>query len=131
MESSFPIVGQEFFFAETCLPSCFLATRIHVTILCTILLFLLLLQFWSIGLISQFLDHFTDGRSPWTGDQLVARQLPKHRTTQTQENAHAHTPKSMPRVRFEPTIPASARAKTVHAVNRSAAVTDYVEYTAH
>jgi hypothetical protein len=24
---------------------------------------------------------FTDGRAPWTGDQLVARPLPKHRTT--------------------------------------------------
>jgi hypothetical protein len=37
---------------------------------------------WSIGLISQFLDHFTDGRTPWTGDQLVA---------QTQ-NKRIHTP---------------------------------------
>jgi hypothetical protein len=32
-------------------------------------------------------DHFTDGRTPWTSDQLVARPLPKHRTTQTQ-NKH-------------------------------------------
>jgi hypothetical protein len=46
---------------------------------------------WSIGLISQFLDHFTDGRTAWTGDQLVARSLPKHRTTQTQ-NKRIHTP---------------------------------------
>jgi hypothetical protein len=29
-------------------------------------------HFWSIGLISQFLDHFTDSRTPWTGDQFVA-----------------------------------------------------------
>jgi hypothetical protein len=42
---------------------------------------LILLQLWSIGLISQFLDHFTDSRTPWTGDQLVARPLPKRRTT--------------------------------------------------
>jgi hypothetical protein len=28
---------------------------------------------------------FTGGRFPWTGDQLVARPLPKHRSTQTQE----------------------------------------------
>jgi hypothetical protein len=34
---------------------------------------------------------FTDCRTPWTGDQLVARPLPKHRATQTQKNAH--TPK--------------------------------------
>jgi hypothetical protein len=32
---------------------------------------------------------FSDGRTPWTGDQLVARPLPKHRTTQTQ-NKHIH-----------------------------------------
>jgi hypothetical protein len=56
-----------------------------------LLSFLLLLPLWSVGLISQFLDHFTDGRTPWTGDQLVARPLPIHRTTQTQENAHTHT----------------------------------------
>jgi hypothetical protein len=31
----------------------------------------------------QFHDHFTYGRTPWTSDQLVARPLPKHRTTQT------------------------------------------------
>jgi hypothetical protein len=30
---------------------------------------------------------FTGGRAPWTGDLLVARPLPKHRTTQTQNNA--------------------------------------------
>jgi hypothetical protein len=34
---------------------------------------------------------FTDGRTPWTGDQLVARPLSKHRTTQTQ-NKRKHTP---------------------------------------
>jgi hypothetical protein len=26
---------------------------------------------------------FTDGRTPWTSDQLVARPLPKHRKTCT------------------------------------------------
>jgi hypothetical protein len=45
-----------------------------------------LFPLWSIGLISQFLDNFTDGRTPWTGDQLVARPLPTHRT-----NAHRHS----------------------------------------
>jgi hypothetical protein len=39
----------------------------------------------------QFYDHFTDGRTPWTSDQLVAKPLPKHRTTQTQ-NKHVHIP---------------------------------------
>jgi hypothetical protein len=27
---------------------------------------------------------YTDGRTPWTGNQAVARSLPIHRTTQTQ-----------------------------------------------
>jgi hypothetical protein len=34
---------------------------------------------------------YTDGRSLWEGDQPVARPLPKHRTTQTQ-NKRIHTP---------------------------------------
>jgi hypothetical protein len=50
-----------------------------------------MLPLWSRGLISQFLGHFTDGGTPWTGDQLVARPLPKHRTTQTQ-NKRINTP---------------------------------------
>jgi hypothetical protein len=42
---------------------------------------------WS---LIQFRNHFcTDGRTPWTSDQLVARSLPKHRT-QTQ-NKRIHT----------------------------------------
>jgi hypothetical protein len=32
----------------------------------------------------QFLNLYTDGRTPWTGDQPVARPLPTHTTTQTQ-----------------------------------------------
>jgi hypothetical protein len=54
----------------------------------------LLLSFpiWSIWMISQFYDHCTDGRTPWTGDQLAARPLPKHRITQTQnKRIHTHT----------------------------------------
>jgi hypothetical protein len=35
-----------------------------------------LLQFYNLC--------YTDGKTPWTGDQLVARPLPTHRTTQTQ-----------------------------------------------
>jgi hypothetical protein len=44
------------------------------------------------ALISDFFqlhNHFTDDRTPWTSDHLVARPLPKHRTTQTQ-NKHIH-----------------------------------------
>jgi hypothetical protein len=35
-------------------------------------------------------SFFTDGRTPWTSDQPVARLLPKHTTTQKQ-NKHIHT----------------------------------------
>jgi hypothetical protein len=43
------------------------------------------------GLIFQFLNLFyTDGRTPWTSDQPVARPLPIHRTTQTQKNAQTY-----------------------------------------
>jgi hypothetical protein len=72
---------------------------------------------------------FKDGRTPWTGDQLVARPLPRHGTTQTQKNAHTHQT-SMSWVGFERTIPASERAKTVYALDRSATVTgDYFPYS--
>jgi hypothetical protein len=65
---------------------------------------------------------FTDGRTPWMGDQLVARPLSKHRKRQTQKNAHTHQT-SMPWMGSEPTIPASERAKTEHALDCSATVT--------
>jgi hypothetical protein len=36
-------------------------------------------------LLLQFRNPFyTDGRTPWTSDRAVARPLPTHRTTQTQ-----------------------------------------------
>jgi hypothetical protein len=37
---------------------------------------------WS---LSQFITLYTVGRTPWMGDQLVARSLPTHRI-----NAHKH-----------------------------------------
>jgi hypothetical protein len=75
-------------------------------------------------LLFSFMIIFTDGRTPWASDQLVARPLPKHRTTQTQ-NKHIHQT-SMSYVGFEPTIPASERAKTVHALDRSPTVTGHL-----
>jgi hypothetical protein len=33
---------------------------------------------------SSVIFFYTDCRTPWTGDQLVARPVPKHRTAQTQ-----------------------------------------------
>jgi hypothetical protein len=60
---------------------------------------------------------YTDGRTPRTGDQPVTRPLPTHRTTQRQNK---RTQTSMPRMGFEHTIPASERAKTVHALAQAA-----------
>jgi hypothetical protein len=59
----------------------------------------------------QFLNPYTVGRTPWTRDQPVARPLPAHRTTQTQNK---RTQTSMSRVGFEPTIPVFESTKTVH-----------------
>jgi hypothetical protein len=53
------------------------------------------------------------------GDQLVARPLPIHRTTKTQNK---RTQTSMPPVRFEPTIAVFEREKTVHTSDRAATV---------
>jgi hypothetical protein len=47
----------------------------------------------------QFLNFYTVDRTPWTGDQPVARPLPIHRTAQTQNK------RTQPQVGFEPTIP--------------------------
>jgi hypothetical protein len=50
--------------------------------------FLLALQPpWAWPLIFQFYDHFTEGRTRWTSDQLVAKPLPKHT-----QNKHIHIP---------------------------------------
>jgi hypothetical protein len=44
------------------------------------------------------LDLYTIGRTPWMSDQLVARTLPKYRTTQTQnKRARTHTKHPCPR----------------------------------
>jgi hypothetical protein len=62
----------------------------------------------------------TVGRTPWTGDQLVARPLPvhKHRKSHTQ---HKHLT-SISWMGFEPTVSESVPAKIVHALDRSASV---------
>jgi hypothetical protein len=62
---------------------------------------------------------YTVGRTPFKGDQPVARPLPTHRTTQT-ENKRTKT--SMPLVGFEFTIPIFERAKTVHGLDRAETV---------
>jgi hypothetical protein len=69
-----------------------------------------------------FLILYTVSRTPWTGDQPVARPLPTHRTTQ--KNKRTQT--SMPRVGFEPTIPVFERSKTVHALDSAVTVIGYL-----
>jgi hypothetical protein len=66
-----------------------------------------------------FLNLYTVGRTPWTGDRPFARPLPTYRTAQTQNK---RTQKSMPRVGFEPITPVFERAKTVHALDRATTV---------
>jgi hypothetical protein len=43
---------------------------------------------WTMATFFQFLNTYTIGRTPWTGDQPVARPLPTHRSTQTQNKPH-------------------------------------------
>jgi hypothetical protein len=73
----------------------------------------------DLGRFFSFLTLRTVGRTPWTGDQPVARPLPTHRTTQILNN---RTQTFMSRVGFEPTIPAFKRAKTVEALDCAATV---------
>jgi hypothetical protein len=67
--------------------------------------------FLDLGRFFSFFIPYTVGRTPWTRDQSVARPLPTHRTTQTQ-NKRIQT--SMPRLGFERTTSVFQRAKTVH-----------------
>jgi hypothetical protein len=68
--------------------------------------------------LSEF-EPATVGRTFWTGDQPVAKPLPRRRTAQTQNK---RTQTSMPSVGFEYTIPVLERAKTFHALDRAATV---------
>jgi hypothetical protein len=98
-------------------------THTHTYIHTYIFFVLFAPTFWSIGLIFQFLDHSqTVGL---LGRVISSSQgLYLYRTTQTQKDAHTHTHQtSMPCVGFEPTISASERAKTVHALDLAATVT--------
>jgi hypothetical protein len=87
-------------------------------------------KFWlycpllCLGRFFRFLIIYTVSRTPWTGDQPVARPLPPYRTIQTQKK---RTQTSMPPVGFEATIPAFERAKTVHALDRAATVIGTLE----
>jgi hypothetical protein len=93
---------------------------IHSFILSFIHSSMALQPFFGLWPLLQFRNLcYKGGRTPWTGDQPVARPLPTHRTTQTQNTC---TQTSMPWVGFEPTIPSFERAKTVHALDGAATV---------
>jgi hypothetical protein len=89
-----------------------------------------MLPLWSIGLISQFLDHLqTVGL---LGRMISSSQGLYLNTGQHKHRINAYTHKTfMPCVGFEPMIPASERAKTVHALDRLATVAGIRTYTYH
>jgi hypothetical protein len=62
---------------------------------------------------------YTIGGIPWTGNKPVTRPLHAHRTAQTQ---NGRTQISILQMGFEPTISVFELAKTVHALDRAAAV---------
>jgi hypothetical protein len=72
--------------------------------------------FWTLAALSVSSSFYTVGRTPWKGDQPIARPLPTHRTTQQNKYKQIF----MPQVGFERTIPIFERAKTVHALDRAA-----------
>jgi hypothetical protein len=71
----------------------------------------------GLGLSFSLLILFTLDRTPWTGDQPVARPLPTHRTTQQAQNKRTRT--YMPPVGFETTISVLEQEKTVHVLDRA------------
>jgi hypothetical protein len=73
----------------------------------------------SSPLLFSFLILHRVGRTPWTGDQSIAKPLHTHKTAQ-RENKRAQT--TMPLVGFEPTILVFERAKTLHALKRAVTV---------
>jgi hypothetical protein len=76
----------------------------HLSIYLSICLWLCS-RLFDLGSFFSFLTLYTVGRTPWTGiTPLRGRYYTQNKRTQT----------TMPRVGFEPTIPAFERAKTVH-----------------
>jgi hypothetical protein len=75
----------------------------------------------GLGRFFSFIILYAVDRTPWTGDQPVARLVPTRRTAQTQ-NKRIQT--SMPQVVFETTTPAIERDKTVNAIDCAATVMD-------
>jgi hypothetical protein len=81
---------------------------IHLSIYLSIYLTMDLQSFIEPWPLFSFLILYTVGRTLWSGDQPVARPLPIHRTTRTQNKS---TQISMPQGGFEPTIPVFERRR--------------------
>jgi hypothetical protein len=72
----------------------------------------------DLGRFFSFFIVYTVSRTPWTGDQPVARPLPTHRTQG--QNKRIQT--FMSPVGFEPMTLVFERGKTVHTLDRVAIV---------
>jgi hypothetical protein len=75
--------------------------------------------------LCQFLDLYTDGRTPWTGDQPVARPLRAHSSAQTQNK---RTWTSIFQVGFQPSILVYERAKIDNDLDRAATVITIIAF---
>jgi hypothetical protein len=75
----------------------------------------------------QFLNLYTNGRTPWTGIS-PSQGRNRHRTTQTQNKLRLT---SMPRVGLESTTPVLQRANTFYSLDHCATVISKILYTFH
>jgi hypothetical protein len=86
---------------------------------------------WALASDFQFRDTFTDGRIPWRSDQPLARPLPEHRTTQTQ-NKHIPNIHSLYGIRTHDPGFRASEDSTCHdrmsAVTRVEFITDRLQY---
>jgi hypothetical protein len=73
--------------------------------------------FLDLGRFLSFLILYTVGRAAWTGYEPLARPVRTHKSLKSQNK---FTQTSMPRVKFEPTVPLFELAKMVHALDRAA-----------
>jgi hypothetical protein len=90
---------------------------IYLSVCLSVYLSLALQTLLDLGHIFSFLILYTVSRTPWTGDQSVAKPLLTHRKTQT-HNKRTQTSKLW--MGLEPTTPVFERSKTVHALDRAA-----------
>jgi hypothetical protein len=101
---------------RSCETSCTSAREEHLALYPSLPLSLWLYSPLHFGCLLSLLILYTVGRTPWTGDQPVAKSIPRQNSTI--KNKRAQT--SIPRVGFEPTTPAFERAKRIHTLEHAA-----------